>query len=127
MEGLGALRLEPLTLSVNFRSRPGIVRWVNETFAGILPAEDDPESGAVSYSPSIAAEGEKSGELQGRVDVHAFLDPLDGAARVVELVKAAGDAKIAVLVRARSHLGPIVSELKRNKIPFQAIEIDQLS
>jgi len=75
----------------------------------------------------MAAESGRPGELPGRVDVHAFSDPLDGATRVVELVKAAGDAKIAVLVRARSHLGAIVSELKRNKIPFQAIEIDQLS
>jgi ATP-dependent helicase/nuclease subunit A len=127
MEGIGALRLEPLTLSVNFRSRPEIVQWVNETFAGILPAEDDPESGAVSYCPSMAAENVRPGEVQGRVDVHAFSDPLDEATRVVELVKAEGDTKIAVLVRARSHLGAIVSELKRNKIPFQAIEIDQLS
>jgi ATP-dependent helicase/nuclease subunit A len=126
-EGIGALRLEPLTLSVNFRSRPEIVQWVNETFAGILPAEDDPESGAVSYCPSIAAESGRPGEVQGRVDVHAFLDSVDEATRVVDLVKSAGDAKIAVLVRARSHLGAIVSELKRNKIPFQAIEIDQLS
>jgi len=127
MEGIGALRLEPLTLSVNFRSRKEIVEWVNETFAGILPAGDDLESGAVTYCSSTAAENGNLGETQQRVDVHAFVDPLDEAARVVELVKTAGDAKIAVLVRARPHLIAIVSALKRNKIPFQAIEIDQLS
>ncbi len=123
-QGIGALRLEPLTLSVNFRSRPEIVQWVNETFAGILPAKDDLESGAVSYCPSIAAEG---GELQGRIGVHAFSNELDEAARVLELVKNSGDKKIAVLVRARSHLGAVVSILNNNKIPFQAIEIDHLS
>ncbi len=32
LEGIGAIRLEPLTLSVNFRSRPEIVEWVNRTF-----------------------------------------------------------------------------------------------
>jgi len=126
MEGIGALRLEPLTLSVNFRSQKEIVEWVNETFTGILPAEDDLESGAVAYSKSTAANGTPD-EIQRRVDVHAFLDPLDEAARAVELVKAAGGAKIAVLVRARAHLVAIVSALKRNKIPFQAVEIDQLS
>ena len=53
LEGIGAIRLEPLTLSVNFRSRPGIVEWVNRTFESILPARDDLESGAVAYSPSV--------------------------------------------------------------------------
>src|SRR5260370_27908472 len=123
-QGIGALRLEPLTLSVNFRSRPEVVRWVNDTFAGILPAKDDLESGAVSYCPSIAAEG---GELQGRIDVHAFSNELDEEAGVLELVKNSGDKKIAVLVRARSHLGAVVSILNHNRIPFQAIEIDHLS
>ena len=41
LEGIGAIRLEPLTLSVNFRSLPGIVEWVNRTFESILPASDD--------------------------------------------------------------------------------------
>ncbi|HEV8043247.1 MAG TPA: UvrD-helicase domain-containing protein [Bryobacteraceae bacterium] len=123
-EGIGSIQLEPLALSVNFRSRPGIVRWVNETFAGILPAEDDPASGAVAFSKSTAAE--ESGEDPECVKVHGFLNALDEAKRVVELVKTAGDGKVAVLVRARSHLMEIVGVLKRAGILFQAIEIDQL-
>ena len=58
--------------------------------------------------------------------VHGFLDDRDEAARVVELVKASSGANVAVLVRARSHLIETVRILKQNKIPFQAIEIDQL-
>ena len=45
LEGIGSIRLEPLTLTVNFRSLPEIVDWVNATFVAILPAEDDLESG----------------------------------------------------------------------------------
>jgi ATP-dependent exoDNAse (exonuclease V) beta subunit len=124
LEGIGSIQLEPLALSVNFRSRPGIVDWVNETFAGILPAEDDPGSGAVAFCKSTA--GEASAEEQECVKVHGFLDSVDEAKRVVELVKTAGDGNVAVLVRARSHLVEIVGVLKRQGIPFQAIEIDQL-
>ena len=53
LQGIGRIRLEPLTLSVNFRSRPGIVEWVNRTFQSILPASDDLDSGAVAYSASV--------------------------------------------------------------------------
>jgi len=124
LEGIGSIQLEPLALSVNFRSRPGIVEWVNETFAGILPTQDDPGSGAVAFSKSTA--GEASAEDQECVKVHGFLSTFDEAKRVVELVKTAGDGNVAVLVRARSHLVEIVGVLKRQGIPFQAIEIDQL-
>jgi ATP-dependent exoDNAse (exonuclease V) beta subunit len=124
LEGIGSIQLESLALSVNFRSRPRIVDWVNETFAGILPAEDDPGSGAVAFSKSTA--GEASAEDQECVKVHGFLSTFDEAKRVVELVKTAGDGNVAVLVRARSHLVEIVGVLKRQGIPFQAIEIDQL-
>ncbi len=124
LEGIGSIQPEPLALSVNFRSRPGIVDWVNETFARILPAEDDPASGAVAFCKSSV--GEESEEDQECVKVHGFLDAVDEAARVVDLVKTAGDGNVAVLVRARSHLVEIVGLLKRNGIPFQAIEIDQL-
>ncbi|MGD0301763.1 MAG: UvrD-helicase domain-containing protein [Bryobacteraceae bacterium] len=124
MEGIGAIQLEPLALSVNFRSRPGIVHWVNETFAGILPAQDDPASGAVAFSKSTVLE--ESAEDAECVKVHGFLNALDEAKRVVELVRSAGEGKVAVLVRARSHLAEIVGVLKREGIPFQAIEIDQL-
>ncbi|HLK20268.1 MAG TPA: UvrD-helicase domain-containing protein [Bryobacteraceae bacterium] len=124
LDGIGSIQLEPLTLSVNFRSRQGIVDWVNDTFAGILPAVDDPASGAVAFSRSTAREA--SEVVEQCVEVHGFLDPVDEARRVIELVKASSGGKVAVLVRARSHLVEIVSVLKREGIPFQAIEIDEL-
>ena len=121
-DGIGSIRLAPLALSVNFRSDMALVDWVNQTFAKILPAEEDIELGAVRYSPSVGAIGREGAVI----DVHAFLDENDEAARVVDLVRNAGDGKIAILVRARAHLPAIVALLNRHHIPFQAIEIDQL-
>ena len=52
--GVGSVKLEPLTLSVNFRSQAGVVEWVNETFARILPAREDIAAGAVPYARAVA-------------------------------------------------------------------------
>jgi ATP-dependent exoDNAse (exonuclease V) beta subunit len=122
LEGIGAIRLEPLALSLNFRSRPALVEWVNRTFESILPVDDDVEAGAVAYSPGIAG----SAGADATIGVHAFVDGSDEADRVIELIRAHSDGSIAVLVRSRTHLVDIVGALDRHGIAFQAIEIDQL-
>jgi ATP-dependent helicase/nuclease subunit A len=121
-EGIGAIQLEPVSLSVNFRSRPDIVEWVNRTFQSILPSIDDLESGAIAYSPSVPGAGGTDAEI----GVHAVLNARQEADRVTELLEAQAGASAAVLVRSRAHLIEIVGVLKRRRIPFQAIEIDQL-
>jgi ATP-dependent helicase/nuclease subunit A len=121
-EGIGAISLEPLTLNVNFRSQPEIVAWVNDTFEAILPKHDDVESGAVSYSPSVAGKAQESAQ----VAVHAVLGAQEEARQVLELLRSEQRGKTAILVRARAHLPAIVTLLKRHGIPFQAVEIDQL-
>jgi ATP-dependent helicase/nuclease subunit A len=122
MEGIGAIRLEPLTLSVNFRSLPGIVEWVNRTFESILPESDELESGAVAYSASVPGAGGEGAVIR----VHALPDGRREADRVVELIGLQDAGSSAVLVRSRAHLIEIVNALKHHRIPFQAIEIDQL-
>jgi len=123
LEGIGAIQLEPLTLSVNFRSRPGLVDWVNRTFQSILPATDDIESGAIAYSPGVPG---SSGGSDTQIGVHAFVGAGDEAERVIELISEHQEGSTAVLVRSRTHLLEIVGALERHRIAFQAIEIDQL-
>jgi ATP-dependent helicase/nuclease subunit A len=128
-EGIGAIQLEPLALSVNFRSLRAIVDWVNGTFERILPAVDDLELGAVAFAASTVREDAEDQEDKGHqeyIGLHPFLHAAEEAQRVVDLVKASGTARIAVLVRARPHLVAIVQALKKHRISFQAIEIDQL-
>jgi ATP-dependent helicase/nuclease subunit A len=120
-EGLGSIRFESLALTSNFRSTREVVEWVNESFPHILPRSDDIESGAVAYLESIPHRG-----AGGAVEVHAFLDPQAEADRVIDLLRLDDAGTVAILVRARSHLVPVVRALKRNRIPFQAVEIDQL-
>jgi len=122
-EGIGTVRLEPLTLSANFRSQAGIVEWVNAGFGRIMPAEDDIVNGAVSYSPSHPVHG-----ADGKaVHVHPFRDGDEAVMgqRVAEIVAASGGS-VAILVRNRSHLREVLPRLRAANLAFRAIEIEPL-
>jgi ATP-dependent exoDNAse (exonuclease V) beta subunit len=126
---LGNVDVEAVRLSANFRSQAGIVAWVNEAFASILPAHEDPASGAVPYTASSAVNEALPGIA---VEVHPFFDGDGGAEadQVVELVSGVRanepGSTIAILVRTRSHLAEIVPRLKDAGLRFRAIEIDAL-
>lgn len=124
-EGIGQVQLEPLHLRFNFRSRPEITEWVNSTFATIFPPSEDMDSGAVAYERSDSAGDPAHGESHA-VQAQGFFDQAEEALQVVELIRANSNRKVAVLVRARSHLSAIVPALKRAGVRFQAIEIDEL-
>jgi ATP-dependent exoDNAse (exonuclease V) beta subunit len=127
--GLAGLPLEPLTLSVNFRSDEEIVAWVNRTFARIFPDKENVDTGAVPCSLSAAV---RTGAASPCVEVHPCLrlDRTQEATRVVALVQAAQQQRpqgtVAVLVRSRRHLGHIVAAFNRAGVRFQAIEIEAL-
>ncbi|HUP97700.1 MAG TPA: UvrD-helicase domain-containing protein [Usitatibacter sp.] len=122
--GIGSVRLEPVTLSANFRSQAGIVDWVNAAFARIMPPVDDVAQGAVRYAPSHPVHGD-AGKA---VHVHPFLDGEVAAlgSRVAGIVQGAGDASVAILVRNRSHLREVVPRLREAGLAFRAIEIEPL-
>ena len=127
--GLGSLRLEPLRLATNFRSTAAIVDWVNDCFPKVFPRDVDPGRGAVPYAPAVAhvaREGAPAVEIHPQLG----LDPAAEAEQVVVLVQAAlretTDGTIAILARARSHLGEIARALQHAGIAFQAVDIDPL-
>jgi ATP-dependent exoDNAse (exonuclease V) beta subunit len=127
--GLAGLDLEPLMLSVNFRSTVPVVEWVNACFAEVLPAADDVLRGAVSYAPSVARPDAGS---DGGVRVHALLgrsrlyEAEQVAAIARERIAADPKARIGILVQGRSHLVDVVAELARQRIAFRATDIDPL-
>jgi len=128
-EGLGQIKLHPLTLAVNFRSQKKIVDWVNNCFSQIMPAGDDETTGAVCFSPSVACHDALAGDA---VSVYPFVPPdLQAQAAaivscIVDAKKSAPDAKIAILVRSRAHLEKIVPAVKSAGISFRAVEIESL-
>lgn len=132
-EGIGNVVLEPLALSANFRSQAGIVDWVNEAFAQVMPRREDIGSGAVAYSESRAVHPRLGGDA---VAIHALFaggseNEAGEVAKIVAGIARTGagatqQASIAILVRGRNHLREIVPQLKQAGLAFRAIEIDRL-
>ena len=129
-EGIGGVRLEPLTLSVNFRSRPAIIDWVNTAFGEIFPTEDDRHTGAVTYSPSAAQRDD------GGVDsfvMPRFLPDADARAEAAQIgaictntLAAYPEQAIAILLRTKAQAAPIIEQLQERGIAYSAVEIDRL-
>lgn len=132
-EGVGGVALAPLRLSRNFRSSAAIVDWVNRSFAALLPPEDDFERGAVRYSAAEVVHAAVPGD---GVRVHALLDADQhemgaAVARTVSAVLASATAaarpSIAVLVRGRTSLPPVVAALRDQGIAYRGVELESLT
>lgn len=144
--GIGPIQPRSLQLYQNNRSNKNIVDWVNHTFASVFAEHDDAMRGAVRFSPAVANKplltqaGVSiypiiSGERDPETDETAprSLADLQEAETIVRLIREARseapDGKVAVLVRARSHLDALVTLLQAQepRIAFQAVEIDALA
>ena len=139
--GIGDIALERLVLYRNNRSVPAIVGWVNDAFRMIFPPQPDAERGRVSYAAAIPTRPVPAGVSSG-VTVHPLVIPKesvdddDGNAREAQVMldiidatwREAPQAVIAVLVRARNHLSPLVDALRRTRpeLRYEAVEIESL-
>lgn len=130
---MGQIRPGFLQLTDNFRSQGGVVDWVNRVFAQLLPRANDADSGAIAYSPSTAFHETAPGEA---VLFHPAWECGDAASAerqaediAVGLVRAAlaehegSRHPVAILVRARSHLGSLTRRLAQEGIPCRAVEL----
>ncbi|MDH5526640.1 MAG: UvrD-helicase domain-containing protein [Nitrospirota bacterium] len=128
--GVGSVPLEPLYLSTNFRSHAPVVAWVNTAFPHVMPKREDIARGAVTYEPSHAVHGDAPG---AGVEVHALAgkDPQTeaaiAAAATAEALAETEQGKVAILVRARSHLTEILPALTEAGIAYRAVDIDPLA
>ncbi len=128
-QGVGGVALAAERLCRNFRSSRAIVDWVNETFSALLPDMDDFERGAVRYSPAVAANED---EADDGVRVHPLInaDERSMGAEVAAIVRQAittlDEPSIAVLVRGRPSLPPILAALREAGIEYRGVELESL-
>jgi ATP-dependent helicase/nuclease subunit A len=147
--GTAALKLTPLQLQTNFRSHAGLVDRLNEIFLQVFAPSQGQDSVDyhVAFAPSVASHPAK--HKRPSVHVWPFFrsskpSPEEKqtaaeaeARRVVSIIQEHWPKveeglrldrkfRIAVLVRARSHLALITPRLRKQDIPFRAIEIEQL-
>ncbi|CAG1064492.1 ATP-dependent helicase/nuclease subunit A [uncultured bacterium] len=127
MGRIGTVRMEPLTLSRNFRSLEGVVSWVNKTMESAFAQSEDAFTGAVVYSPSVSVKGHVEGS---GVDMTLFSARDDGAEaqKALSILKGIPEGETtAILCRSRGHLHSIVEALKKEGMQFGAQAIDPLA
>ena len=141
--GSTQLNLEPVQLSTNFRSTPGIVRPLNQIFERVLTGghEDD-----VSFASSVSSlpDGvepdavhlhvqvlernvEVTPEQQNAAEADAMLAVIRRHQQAIDEARRTGSKyRVAVLGRTRNHLAPIIRRLRDANIPFRSVRIDLL-
>ncbi|MEO0998735.1 MAG: 3'-5' exonuclease, partial [Pseudomonadota bacterium] len=129
-EGIGGVALEPLTLSINFRSAARLIDWCNAAFQRLFPAESDVALGAVTHSPSVSGSDVPAGD--GGVEVHPLIDAdreaeAAAVAGIVGAELAAGSTDIAILATSRATLTPVAAALRAAAIPYDTLDVDRLA
>ncbi|MBF0444201.1 MAG: UvrD-helicase domain-containing protein [Magnetococcales bacterium] len=125
--GIHPVKLLPLTLTVNFRSKGGIVNWVNNAMGDIFPAKEQISVGSVPYndsSPFHEIDNEHS------VEIHPMA-PKDSHAEAVRVGEITAKARkdglsVAVLVRSRTHLSQILPVFDAMGLRYQAVDVHPL-
>ena len=149
-EGLGGVVLQPIQLSSNFRSRQSLVEQTNAIFSKIFDAKSERDT--IEFTPAEAAHKEdqvqrvfwhssvhKYKSKQKENDPNASLPiedtQIEEAREVCDVIEHSRASvpegqphpSIAILIRARSHVGPILREMRKRRIPYHAVEMDTLA
>jgi len=130
-QGIGSISLELLTLQMNFRSRANLVHWANNLFADLMPQVEDAQSGAIKFVTSIPSKSVEHDHVTVKWHPLFNADDERQAMQVVAIIQtifaAEPEAKIAILVKARSHTQAILPLLAAANISYQAVELSQLT
>ncbi|MGB7136684.1 MAG: 3'-5' exonuclease, partial [Acidobacteriaceae bacterium] len=145
-----AIPCDPVQLSVNFRSHAGLTDRINHIFDAICAEPAPPGAAAV---PFVRASASQPAPPEPTLHIHpqilgsagyklsrdevkdaqtrealGILQILERHLPAIEQARRAGrEYRVAVLVRARTHLAQLVPLLRREQIPFRAVEIEHLS
>ncbi len=129
-QGIGDIPLQALSLTVNFRSHPSIIEWINRCFRQLLPHTENINRGAITFSPAIPFHQQNA---ENRIKLFWFneSDPLAEAHKIVEIIQKIKQENpqdsIVLLVRARTHLLTLLPILNEAAIPYHAVEIESLA
>ena len=140
--GLGDVMLTPCALTLNFRSHPAIIAWINASFSKLIGVgSSGGGGGSINYLPSATpyVDDEDFELAQYGATLHAIAHTPEQtaadvkateAAKVVACIQAARaqdpTGSVAILVRGRTHLSQILPALRRANIEYVAHDLDRL-
>lgn len=126
--GMGRFKLCPLQLRSNFRTDAKLLDWINQSCLNFFPATESERLGKITYVESIAAKPSEAGSIEllsGRfspISEAFFEDALAEAnwiaTEVTVVLQQHTEAKIAVLVRARSHYQALITAFESSGILY---------
>ena len=122
--GLPNRELTSLELSSNFRSSKPLVDWVNEVCRAIFSRYEDPIVGGVPFAPADPVVSDDGG---ASVDIVLGESAPHVARRILAIRADDPHATIAILVRTRATLAPILAALRASGIPHRGTDIESLS
>lgn len=133
--GLAHIPLHALHLSSNFRSQSHLVDWFNQTFTEVFPRQEDPSTGAVSYTLAEPARPALEGKAVGLHPILASEKKADTmqneAWSVIKIIEETWtedpSRRIAILVRSRSHLKAILPTLRDHGLRYRGIDLEHLA
>ncbi len=133
-QGFGGIPLESLGLTLNFRSEPVIIDWINKTFTEKFPSVSDMNTGAIPYHAAVAAIAQHAEPVTRQTPqatcvvqgVNQASEP-DQILRIIQTLFMDTQGSIALLLRSRSHAPLILEALTKAAIPYQGIDLVRLS
>lgn len=127
-EGIGALKLQPLTLTTNFRATATMINWINHNFTKIMPVIADIAFGAIPFSASTAV----IDHPESQIKINLLTNGDDGveAEEIIRTIQKieqqTPNDTITILVKSRTHLPKIILALRRANLAYQAFELETL-
>jgi len=131
-QGMSALPLEHLRLTTNFRSSDSMISWFNQVFGHLLGHTDDPTLGAISYaqatSPRDELEQLSQEQLVSKLQLSTSIAQQNEQVieHIRQLAQTSSYPNIAILLRNRAPVGPLVQALEAADIPWQGTDLHAL-
>lgn len=128
--GIGSVQPEFRILRQNFRSGEHLVHWFNTVFSQVMSTQDDITAGAIAYAksvPVVAHAGKGNAKLHPLIDYSAAAEAKFSADLIGKCLAEQPHDSHAVLVRSRTQLDNLLTELRSLGIAYQAVEIDRLT
>jgi len=122
-EGLKHLKLNPLFLKQNFRSDPALIEPLNQHFSQIFPSKENIFLGGVPFRSAHPALPAKP---QCGILAKHCANTEQQTAQIIDIVltaQAQNISSLAILVKSRGQLAPILNALKQNQIAFQGVDL----
>jgi ATP-dependent helicase/nuclease subunit A len=125
--GLGRIKLLSLQLKQNFRSAPELVNHLNQLCEAIFPQDENIHLGAVGFHPAYPALNSQSGAQIVANYTQNTEEQTQKILDILEEAKQENPKTIAILVRSRRQIAPIIEALEAHAYTYQGLDLKPIS